>query len=120
MKNYKASAFLKRQNHYTKPMPHPIWWRRWLGQTVSYEIGWERVVYEFQAPQAAISADWLQEMIRKSLMQVSENSNVLLYDGSMMFEENRQATQYIRTEGSIIEPARTNHLLNNNERLINL
>jgi hypothetical protein len=115
MKNYKASVFLKRPDHYTKPMPHPKWWRRWLGQTVSYEIGFERVVYEFQAPQAAISADWFQEMIRKSLMQVSENSNVLLYDGSMMFEENRQATQYIPTEGGIVEPSTTNHLLNNTE-----
>lgn len=115
MKYYKASVFLKRQDHYTKPMPHPKWWRRWLGQTASYEIGFERVVYEFQAPQAAISADWFQEMIRKSLMQVSENSNVLVYDGSMMFEENRQATLYIHTEGSIIEPSTTNHLLNNTE-----
>jgi hypothetical protein len=48
-------------------------------------------------------------------MQVSENSNVLLYDGSMMFEENRQATQYIPTEGGIVEPSTTNHLLNNTE-----
>jgi hypothetical protein len=99
MKNYKASVFLKRQDHYTKPMPHSKWWRRWLGQTVSYEKNWERVIYEFQAPEAAIREDWFKEMIRKSLMQVSENSNVLVYDGSMMFEENRQATQYHETYG---------------------
>jgi hypothetical protein len=99
MKNYKASVFLKRQDHYTKPMPHPKWWRRWLGQTVSYQKDWERVFYEFQAPESAIRADWFKEMIRKSLMQVSENSNVLAYDGSMMFEENRQATQYLETYG---------------------
>ncbi len=110
MKKYKASAFIKFVDHYTKPIPHPVWWRRLLGQKISYEIGWLRTYYEANVPEKLIGEDWFQELIKASLIQFATNYEKLVYDGSIMLEESYM-TEYISTKGS--EKAATNHILKN-------
>jgi hypothetical protein len=110
MKKYTASAFIKFVDHYTKPIPHPVWWRRMLGQKVSYQIGWFRTSYEANVPEKLIREDWFQELIKASLIQSVTNTEKIVYDGSIMLEESFME-EYIATKGS--EQAATNHILKN-------
>lgn len=111
MKKYTASVFVKHVDHYAKPIPHPIWWRKLLGQTISHEIGWHRASYEIYAPEKVISEDWFQEMIASSLMQSFDGSEKVVWKESFQLEMNSTASPYIATSATI-EAYRNNYLLN--------
>ena len=110
MKEYTASAYVNQVDHYAKPIPHPIWWRRLLGQTVSHPIGFTRIQYTFQAPENAVNQQWMQDLLLSSLMAVQKPIT-----GTQMVEPNEKPSPYIKTtaNGFIEKPAQTNLLRNN-------
>jgi hypothetical protein len=112
MKTYRASAYYKNPRNYTAPIPHPVWWRRLLGQTISYPIGWESRQFQFKAPSEVIDRDWFQSVLFAALTPVpTSGEEVFAY--SAMLEELKTDSSYIRTtvgQDTAIEHARTNLL----------
>lgn len=110
MKEYTASAYINQAGHYTKPIPHPIWWRRLLGQTVSHPIGYTRIQYTFYAPEIAINHQWVQDLILSSLKAIHEP--VL---GTQTLEPNEKPSPYIKTAASgLVEESMQTNLLKKN------
>lgn len=111
MREYIASAMVRNKGTYTKPMPHPVWWRRLLGQTVSKEIKhWTFVHYRFKAYSHLVEEEWFQELIRASLMQHDEQLT-----GTGTLQAIDEPVGYIVTNasGGIVEQPNTNLLKNN-------
>lgn len=110
MKEYTASAYINQVDHYTKPIPHPIWWRRLLGQKVSHPIGFTRIQYTFQAPEDVVNQQWMQDLLLNSLTATKET-----VAGTQMVESNEKPSPYTKTtaNGFVEEPMQTNLLRNN-------
>jgi hypothetical protein len=99
LKEYIFSCHVRHEGHFTKPIPHPIWWRRLLGQTVSSPIGWEYISRVVEIPEGLVYEDWVQKLL---IQLPIESINHML--------EQQENTRYVVTKG--IELTRTNHLLN--------
>lgn len=99
LKEYTFSCHINHENHFTKPIPHPVWWRRMLGQTKSYPIGWEHIWRTVEIPEELVYEPWVQNLL--TVLPV-ESMNPML--------EQHIGSRYIGTTG--VENARTNHFLN--------
>lgn len=110
MTEYTASAYIKQDDYYTKPQPHPKWWRRLLGQTVSHPIGFTRIQYAFKAPENAVNQQWMQDLLLNSLMSIQQP-----VAGTQMVETKEKPSPYIKTtaNGFVEKQMQTNLLRNN-------
>jgi hypothetical protein len=102
--DYIASCYVKHVGHYSQPKPHPIWWRRLLGQTISYEIGWERKIANIRILKGMEKENWFHAMLCDFMKSYSE-----LEPWGEMLEQRHTETPYIATA------ATTNELLNSKE-----
>ncbi len=102
--DYIASCYVKHVGHYSEPKPHPIWWRRLLGQTVSHEIGWERKIANIRIPKGMEKENWFHSMLVDFMKSYSERE-----PWGEMLEQRQTETPYIATA------ATTNELLNSKE-----